>query len=81
MRLEPLYAARFTTPESWTVELRGPHGTEAQNLLFAQGRCEGRVTATLRLRRSRSPQLARGIALPSIPVDTLDRRQDSPPMA
>ena len=36
MRLEPLYRARFTTPESWSVELRGPHGTEAQNLLRAQ---------------------------------------------
>jgi hypothetical protein len=48
VRLEPLYRARFTTPERWSVELRGPHGSEAQNLLFAQGRCEGRVAATLR---------------------------------
>ena len=48
MRLEPLYRARFTTPERWSVELRGPHGAEAQNLLFAEGRCEGRVAASLR---------------------------------
>ena len=48
MRLEPLYRARFTTPERWSVELRGPHGTEAQSLLFAEGRCEGRVAARLR---------------------------------
>ncbi len=48
MRLEPLYQARFSTPERWSVELRGPHGSEAQNLLFAQGRCEGRVAASLR---------------------------------
>jgi Protein of unknown function (DUF3237) len=47
MKLEPLYCARFTTPRSWGVELRGPHGTEAQNLLFAEGRCEGRVSASL----------------------------------
>jgi hypothetical protein len=48
MRLEPLYRARFTTPERWSVELRGPHGSEAQNLLFAEGRCEGRVAGSLR---------------------------------
>ena len=48
MRLQPLYHARFTTPESWGVELHGPHGSEAQHLLFAEGRCEGRVTASMR---------------------------------
>jgi hypothetical protein len=48
MRLEPLYRARFTTPERWTVDLVGARGTEAQSLLFARGRCEGRVTASLR---------------------------------
>jgi len=47
MRLEPLYRARFSTPERWTVELDGAHGTEAHSLLFAQGRCEGRVSAAL----------------------------------
>ena len=48
MRLKPLYRARFTTPERWSVELEGPHGSEAQKLLFAEGRCEGRVVASLR---------------------------------
>lgn len=48
MRVEPLYRARFTTPESWSVEVGGPHGREAQSLLFADGRCEGRVSASLR---------------------------------
>lgn len=48
MRLEPLYRARFETPESWSVELSGPHGLERQNLLFAQGRCEGQIAASLR---------------------------------
>ena len=48
MRLEPLYRARFGTPERWSVELEGAHGTETQSLLFAQGRCEGQVTGSLR---------------------------------
>lgn len=48
MRLEPLYRARFTTPERWSVEIRGPHGAEAQNLLFAEGRREGRIVASMR---------------------------------
>ena len=41
MRLEPLYRARFTTPESWSVELVGSAGTEAKSFLIAEGRCEG----------------------------------------
>jgi len=48
MRLEPLYRARFTTPESWSVELVGSAGTEAQSFLIAEGRCEGWVTGRLR---------------------------------
>jgi len=52
MKLEPLYRARFTTPERWSVELHGPYGSENQNLLFAQGRCEGRVEGTLRAANS-----------------------------
>ena len=48
MRLEPLYRARFTTPEHWGVVLRGTHGVEAHDLLFAEGRCEGRIAAALR---------------------------------
>jgi hypothetical protein len=48
MRWVALYHARFETPESWSVELSGPHGLERQNLLFAQGRCEGQIAASLR---------------------------------
>ncbi|HEX4671179.1 MAG TPA: DUF3237 family protein [Solirubrobacteraceae bacterium] len=48
MRLEPLYRARFSTPERWSVQLDGAHGTETQSLLFAQGCCEGQVTGSLR---------------------------------
>jgi hypothetical protein len=44
MRLEPLYRATFTTPESWSVELAG----EGQSFLIAEGRTEGRVSARLR---------------------------------
>jgi hypothetical protein len=47
MRLEALYRARFTTRQRWSVELRGPHGSEGQSLLFAEGRCEGRLQASL----------------------------------
>lgn len=48
MRLEPLYHARFSTPDHWSVQVDGAHGTETQSLLFAQGRCEGQVTGSLR---------------------------------
>jgi hypothetical protein len=48
MRLRPLYRARFETPESWSVRLTGPSGSEHHNLLFAHGRCEGLVAASLR---------------------------------
>jgi hypothetical protein len=48
MRLEPLYRARFTATDRWSVELSGAHGTEAQNLLFAEGRCEGQIAGALR---------------------------------
>jgi hypothetical protein len=48
MRLEPLYRATFTTPESWSVELRGEHGVEEQGFLIAEGRADGRVAARLR---------------------------------
>ena len=43
-RLEPLYRAVFTTPESWSVEL----GAEGQSFLIAEGRTEGRPSARLR---------------------------------
>jgi Protein of unknown function (DUF3237) len=42
MRLEPLYRATFTTPERWSVELNGEHGTEGRSFLLAEGRLEGR---------------------------------------
>jgi uncharacterized protein YbaA (DUF1428 family) len=45
---EPLYRATFTTPEHWTVELRGESGVEAQSFLIAEGRAEGRLSARLR---------------------------------
>jgi len=48
MRLEPLSRATFTTPEAWSVELADPAGTEGQNFLIAEGRCEGRLSGRLR---------------------------------
>jgi len=48
MRLEPLYRATFTTPEHWSVDLRGESGSEGQSFLIAEGRCEGRLSARLR---------------------------------
>lgn len=51
MRLEPLYRATFSTPESWSVQLSGAGGepgTEAQSFLIAEGRTTGHVSARLR---------------------------------
>ena len=48
MRLEPLYSASFTTPESWSVDLAGQFGTEAHSFLVAEGRSTGRLSARLR---------------------------------
>jgi len=48
VRLEPIYRARFLTPEAWSVELTGDHGTEGQSFLIAEGRTEGRIEAHLR---------------------------------
>jgi hypothetical protein len=48
MDLEPLYRARFTTTDRWSVELAGAHGTEAHNLLFVDGRCDGSIAGSLR---------------------------------
>lgn len=48
MRLDPLYRATFTTPESWHVALRGDHGVEEQGFLIAEGRTEGRLGGRLR---------------------------------
>jgi hypothetical protein len=48
MRLDPLYRATFTTPESWAVELAGADGVEGQHFLIAEGRSEGRLSARMR---------------------------------
>ena len=48
MRLDPVYRATFTTPESWSVVLEAAWGTEAQSFLIAEGRCEGRLSARYR---------------------------------
>jgi hypothetical protein len=48
MRLEPLYRATWTTPESWSVELEGASGTEGRMFLIAEGRAEGRLSARFR---------------------------------
>jgi hypothetical protein len=48
MRLEPLYRARFSPSERWSAKLTGSAGTEGQDFLLAQGRCEGRVAGSWR---------------------------------
>jgi hypothetical protein len=48
MRTEPLYRATWTTPEAWSVELVGEHGTEGRSFFLAEGRAEGRLSARLR---------------------------------
>jgi hypothetical protein len=48
MRMEPLYRATWTTPESWSVELEGEAGTEGRSFFIAEGRAEGRLSARLR---------------------------------
>lgn len=48
MKLEPLYRATFTTPESWTVEVGGDYGSEWLSFLIAEGRTEGRLSARYR---------------------------------
>jgi hypothetical protein len=48
MPSELLYGVTFTTPESWSVEIAGPHGAEAQSFLIAEGRSNGRLSARYR---------------------------------
>ncbi|MCI4346181.1 MAG: DUF3237 family protein [Thermoplasmata archaeon] len=48
MRLEPLYTLRYTHPDDWEIDLKGPNGTEEHHFLFAEGRTEGRVTGAFR---------------------------------
>jgi hypothetical protein len=45
MRLEPLYTATFTTPESWSVEVAAETGIEGRGFLLAEGRTNGRISA------------------------------------
>lgn len=55
MRLEPLYRASWTTPESWSVQLNGATGSEGRSFFIAEGRSEGRLSA--RLRAANYPRL------------------------
>jgi hypothetical protein len=48
MRLEPLYTATFTTPESWSVEVAAEAGIEGRGFLLAEGRTTGRISARYR---------------------------------
>jgi hypothetical protein len=48
MRLEPLYTATFTTPESWSVEVAAEAGIEGRSFLLAEGRTTGRISARYR---------------------------------
>ena len=48
MRLEWLYRATFSTPESWSVRLDGENGSEGQSFLIAEGRSTGRLSARYR---------------------------------
>jgi Protein of unknown function (DUF3237) len=82
MQLEPLYRAAFTTPEAWSVELEGEHGTEGRSFLLAEGRSEGRgeregaaellppfPSQPLRLRRCWDSARLRGANFPRRRVD------------
>ena len=57
MRLEPLYRATFTTPESWAVEVSREGGSESLHFLIAEGRTTGAVAG-----RMRGANYARGLA-------------------
>ena len=48
MRMEMLYRATWTTPESWSVELEGGAGTEGRSFFIAEGRADGRLSGRLR---------------------------------
>ena len=48
MRLEPLYTATFTTPESWSVEVAAETGIEGRGFLLAEGHTNGRISARYR---------------------------------
>ena len=48
MRLEPIYAVTFTTPEAWSVEVPSDSGVEGRSFLLAEGRSTGRLSARFR---------------------------------
>jgi hypothetical protein len=64
VRIDPLYRATFTTPESWSVSIEGESASEGMSFLIAEGRCEGRLSA--RYHGANSPRRrADGVLTPS----------------
>ena len=47
MRLEPLYRMTFDYPEGWSAQ-PGGEGGGGHYLLLAEGRCEGRISGSMR---------------------------------
>jgi uncharacterized protein DUF3237 len=47
MRLEPLYQMVFEYPEGWSVAV-GAEGLEGQHMFLAEGRCDGRLSGSMR---------------------------------
>jgi hypothetical protein len=47
MLLEPLYRMEFDYPQAWSVTLAAG-GSEGQHLFFAEGRCDGRLSGSMR---------------------------------
>jgi hypothetical protein len=54
MRLEPLYRMEFDYPHAWGVSL-AEDGPEGHHLFLAEGRCEGRLSGSMK-REFPSPQ-------------------------
>jgi hypothetical protein len=48
VRLEPLYTIRFFYPDDWQINLVGKKGTEEDHFLFAEGKCDGRISGRFR---------------------------------
>jgi hypothetical protein len=48
MRLEPLYTLRYSYPDAWSIDLKGPNGTEEHHFLLAEGLTVGRVAGVFR---------------------------------
>ena len=47
MRLDPLYRMVFSYPHGWSAALGGD-GAEGHYLFLAEGRCEGRISGSMR---------------------------------